>query len=243
MFKFQAKYLPMLAPFMAKNDIRYYLNGINVRPWGKGVLLAATCGHTLGLVYDDKGKADGEYTVQVSPALVAAARRPKWPNGSTVRGDAWVQAQALPDIERQPTQLHKEFQPMKCARLSLVAGTDGMHGVEAELHLQAGNCLIDGRYPDVQRVVPVREHIKPGAPDAYQVQYFDRLPRTNKSRSWCSGVRFYYDSRGREHAGAMTVLICHLPDIPEFMALIMPLRVDKASNWIDGSPTWWGAAA
>lgn len=53
MIKFQAKYLPALMLFAAKNDIRYYLNGIHVEahPDG-GAVLVATDGHTALVIRD-----------------------------------------------------------------------------------------------------------------------------------------------------------------------------------------------
>ena len=48
-----AKLLPIIAPFIAKADIRYYLNAINVRPHhGGGAIICATNGHALGAIYD-----------------------------------------------------------------------------------------------------------------------------------------------------------------------------------------------
>ena len=48
-----AKLLPIIAPFIAKADIRYYLNAINVRPHKDGgAIICATNGHALGAIYD-----------------------------------------------------------------------------------------------------------------------------------------------------------------------------------------------
>jgi hypothetical protein len=48
-----AKLLTIVAPFMAKNDIRYYLNAINVRPHKDGgAVICATNGHALGAIHD-----------------------------------------------------------------------------------------------------------------------------------------------------------------------------------------------
>jgi len=48
-----AKLLPIIAPFIAKADIRYYLNAINVRPHQDGgAIICATNGHALGAIYD-----------------------------------------------------------------------------------------------------------------------------------------------------------------------------------------------
>ncbi len=54
MIKFASKHLPALMKFMAKNDLRYYLNGIHITPDPKGgAILVATDGHRI-LVIKDK---------------------------------------------------------------------------------------------------------------------------------------------------------------------------------------------
>jgi len=65
MIRFDAKYLPVLDLFAAKNDIRFYLNGFYVEPADAGCFLVATNGHTLIAIHDDSGecKASGIYPV------------------------------------------------------------------------------------------------------------------------------------------------------------------------------------
>lgn len=58
MIKFQARYLPMLFPFMAKKDVRYYLNGVYIEPAEKGVYLVATDGHKMAVIHDTEGECD-----------------------------------------------------------------------------------------------------------------------------------------------------------------------------------------
>lgn len=54
------------APFMAKNDIRYYMNGINIRPLvDGGVMLVATSGAHIIVVRDVEGFAEREIVVSV----------------------------------------------------------------------------------------------------------------------------------------------------------------------------------
>jgi hypothetical protein len=59
--KLTAKLLPIITPFMAKNDIRYYLNAINVRPHKDGgAVICATNGHVLGAIYDPDAVCEEE---------------------------------------------------------------------------------------------------------------------------------------------------------------------------------------
>lgn len=77
MIQFQAKYLPALVAFMAKNDIRYYLNGISIRrhPNG-GVVLAATDGHRMLLIRDSDGSVDEDIIFRVAPGMANFCKKP-----------------------------------------------------------------------------------------------------------------------------------------------------------------------
>lgn len=69
--KFNIEYLPMLAAFAAKNDVRYFLNGFHVKPHPeKGVILTATDGHCLINIHDEDGFSDGEVCEIKSSMLV-----------------------------------------------------------------------------------------------------------------------------------------------------------------------------
>lgn len=53
-------------PFMAQNDIRYYLNGINVRPLEDDtVMIVATDGHRYVVIRDQHGYAEKEVIVSI----------------------------------------------------------------------------------------------------------------------------------------------------------------------------------
>lgn len=57
----------LVFPFVAQQDIRYYLNGINIRPLDDGsVMVVATDGHRYIVVRDPHGCAEKELIVQVS---------------------------------------------------------------------------------------------------------------------------------------------------------------------------------
>lgn len=70
-----AKLVALVTPFMAKADIRYYLNGINVRPHpAGGAVICATNGHMLAAVHDPDGVCEHEVTLSISPGTVAALK-------------------------------------------------------------------------------------------------------------------------------------------------------------------------
>lgn len=68
-----AKLLPLVLPFMAKADIRYYLNGINVRPHQDGgAIITATNGHALGAVHDRNAVCEHEVILRFDSRMQQA---------------------------------------------------------------------------------------------------------------------------------------------------------------------------
>lgn len=57
----------LVFPFMAQNDVRYYLMGINIRPLDDGsIMIVATDGHRYIIVRDPHGYAEEELVVSIS---------------------------------------------------------------------------------------------------------------------------------------------------------------------------------
>ncbi len=77
--KLPALAIAFLAPFIAQKDIRYYLNGLNVRPLsaeeGGGVLLAATNGHIAGLWHAADATCERQATLHITSETVEACRK------------------------------------------------------------------------------------------------------------------------------------------------------------------------
>lgn len=69
-----ARLLRAAMTFAAKNDVRYYLNGVFVEPSpdGHGVRLVATDGHRLAVLFDADGSAD-------APAIIERHKLPTLP--------------------------------------------------------------------------------------------------------------------------------------------------------------------
>jgi DNA polymerase III sliding clamp (beta) subunit (PCNA family) len=58
--------IKVVFPFMAQNDVRYYLNGVNIRPLDDGTtMIVATDGHRYVVVHDQHGYAEDEIIVSV----------------------------------------------------------------------------------------------------------------------------------------------------------------------------------
>jgi len=68
-----AKLLPLILPFMAKADIRYYLNGVNVRPHKDGgAIIVATNGHALGAIHDRHAVCEHEVILRFESRMQQA---------------------------------------------------------------------------------------------------------------------------------------------------------------------------
>lgn len=225
--RFQAKYLPLVAPFMADRDIRYYLNGIYVTPWHNGVLIAATDGHVLGMVYDERGHADRPVILEVSKGLISASKKP-WPSLKSKALRALGAANYW--VASEPTGTAGRFRLKTCHgdpdQQDIHNSEDGF-----ETYLQPGRPEIEGKYPDIRKVVPKREELHPGAPGSYNRRFLNKLPH---GPTRYEAVQFYSKpALGDEDA---PTLIAHLPAIPEFLALIMPMRVHGPRVSL---PAWW----
>lgn len=69
--KVDASLIAQALQFTAKDDIRYYLNGICIRPSdvGQGVQVLASDGHVAAVLFDELGRADREVILPI-PANV-----------------------------------------------------------------------------------------------------------------------------------------------------------------------------
>jgi len=144
-FKFQAHYLPILARFAAKQDIRYYMCGIRVERSTQGLYLVATDGHSMVVIHDVHGEMVGEQhqgAIRITPGLVAAAKAKA----------------SLP-----------QFVILDGHRLSVAPDFDMNHSA-SEMFIQAGNPLIEGIFPNWRKVAPDFSKLLPGSlTDGYGV--------------------------------------------------------------------------
>lgn len=87
-------------PFMAQDDIRYYLNGINIRPLEDDtVMVVATDGHRYIVIRDQHGYAESEVIVAVKKDALktcdAKSTLDVMSNGSVLVNDKAGQAQFI----------------------------------------------------------------------------------------------------------------------------------------------------
>lgn len=147
--KFQACYLPLLAAFAAKSDVRYYLNGFHVEPAPAdigGVYLSATDGHTMILIHDPQGEAERRAVFPIPRLLV-----------SRCKADRNIPATKFVQLD---------------GRMAIVTAGDQFF----EHDVGVGCREIAGKFPEVRRVV--RELVsRPESDESFLVNaaYFARM--------------------------------------------------------------------
>ena len=127
--RFQARHAVTLAPFASKENNRYYLTGIYVEPFKDGVLLVATDGHRLGLVYDKTGESNGKWICPIPKILRDACEADDSGEVHLIGPAGYVTDWPLDDDD-DPTKI-------------------------GEHHLAAAFApAIEGNFPDFRRVLP-----------------------------------------------------------------------------------------
>jgi hypothetical protein len=196
---FDPKYLRCLLPFMAKADIRYYLCGICIeKAKDGGVYLIACDGHTMVLIHDTSGTFEGDaenVIFKVGPGLGSAATKAS----KTMRGG--LRQRVLLDGKR-----------LKIATSYEAEG-------DFEVFVQAGNSLLDGKFPNWRKVVPHPSKLKAGAMSngcGLNAYYIARLSKLSQDRRFSSVFLWQEDSD--------KPVVARIEKLPELVAVIMPTR-------------------
>lgn len=198
--KFDAALLLQVAPFMAQNDIRYYLNGVRIeaaKDRGKGIYLIATDGHRMGILYDAEGAIVGDRglgaIMKVTPGLLAACR---------------TSSKGLP-----------KMLIASGSRVS-IAPDFGFEHSDAETYIMPGQPWIDGRFPDWVKVLPVFADLKIGTTSSINVRYiaeFEKVvPRGERSR-WGTHITFW---QVQPHS----TIVVQVHQLPNFVGIVMPVH-------------------
>lgn len=150
-----ARLFGAVAVFRAKQDIRWYLNGVHLmpHPGGSGVLIVATNGHQLGVAFDANGRTPGPQTLTCSAKLAAAAR----------------------DCRKKPDS-HVVIQDGRIRVLSALL---------EEMYVQPGPTTIEAaEYPKVLRVLqPALGELRPGCQGPFNPKYLGVLDKLGEDLS------------------------------------------------------------
>lgn len=129
--KFQACYLPVLAEFAAKQDVRYYLNGFYIEPACPsvgGCYLIATDGHTVVVIHDPKAEAAAAGIYQVPYRL-------------------------LDYVGKQKNKTAKAVGAIQMLHLDGRMATLSLGEVFSEHDIAAASKQVEGKYPEIRRVL------------------------------------------------------------------------------------------
>jgi hypothetical protein len=202
--KITAKYIPLLAEFVAKQD-RYYINALKVEPHPDGgILLVATDGHTLMVVHDTEGTTNGEWLCALPTKIVQACAKRGRKN----------------DIFSKPKHLHF------IGEVGYVMSGEGDPRQIGQLHIETAYCkIIDAKFPDWRKAVPR----KPKALNrtCVNITYLARLLKLTKlgDYKYQEGVQLFQEnSRG--------AVIVRPIGVPEMMVLVMPMYDDSIAQAI-----------
>jgi DNA polymerase-3 subunit beta len=197
-----ANKLLALEPFIAKDDVRYYLNGVNVEVREKDTLLVATDGHRLTIIRCHKEECDDA------------------PNGTNfilpwdTMTAAFVKATAK--CRMGDFIVNYPDDASACEEVALVSAA-GRQIVK----------LIDGKFPDWQRVVPSKP-----APltnisfdGRYLADYVKALKALGRPRWYSTSLAFHGDGNS---------VLVSIGD-PDFISVLMPMTADIAvlPEWLN----------
>lgn len=101
--RISAAAVKMVFPFVAQQDIRFYLNGINIRPLEDGsVMVVATDGHRYVVVRDPHGYAEKEIIVSISKDALKHATNAKHTLDVMSNGNAILSGEVAQPLFIQP---------------------------------------------------------------------------------------------------------------------------------------------
>ncbi len=107
-----ARTVALAASMMAKNDIRYYINGVYIEPHPvKGVVAVGTDGHMLAIAHDPDGSIDKPAIFSLSPRTVAMLKTNKTGKVRVVGGKLEVTniADVVQHIQPEPYELTGKY--------------------------------------------------------------------------------------------------------------------------------------
>lgn len=213
---FDAKALPIVAKYIAQKDPREYLKGIHVRPHPQGGLyIVGTNGHQMAIWHDPHGHCDQERILKVTPGLVAACKKRR--------------RRAIP----YDVRVHYENGRLVVAEWNTFDGkANGGWAPKAvtELHIQAGIADMDGKYPDMWRVIPKDDEVVPGLHSPINAAYLKQIAETALEASGCMlsnkrwGVAYHY-TKGTDGYGCV---LTRVDGVPSLLIITMPIRTNPA---------------
>lgn len=201
--KFSGQGIAFLNHYKAKNDIRWYLQGVYVRPMpaeaGGGVLGAATNGHIMAYWHDKEGHADRAAILNISPQLATACSKTSSIKPTTLiirdnrlvclRGDdeTYIQPNVAP--EKAPTDRE--------------------------------TWELAGKYPDIARPIPKLRDLTEGPVEFINPDYLAKIAQSLPKSDYPRGIAF----RTTRNNGPIA---CFCPELPQLAVIVMPITGQHA---------------
>ncbi|NHZ94593.1 hypothetical protein [Massilia sp. CCM 8734] len=208
-----AKLIPIIAPFIAKNDIRYYLSGVNVRPHKSGgAIICATNGHALGAIHDREAICDEEVTLRLDARMLQSC-------AGNIHGNRIIKV--LND------------------RLVVVEGDSE---AEAYIQAGDPVIDPVAAFPRYERVIPELSTIQPGLLGSYSADLVALLERAATAAAKSNGtskIKFNGIQFFNVNGNACGSAVARIPAAEDFIGVIMPMRADA----VVGVPSWCGQMA
>jgi hypothetical protein len=213
--------LRAVLPFMARDDVRYYLNGILVEPYNGGCLLVATNGHLAAIIESKAARCDQKRILALSTdefrAAIAGRIAPHRMDEDdeddlpdTFNGDNFEGTLEIADAEARAVM---------------------RNSLGNEAFILPGKPFLEGQYPDWRKIVPPIESLKPGIPSALAGRYLAMLNHPVLiNRVQQQQVIFWGDDRGANKA-----VLVRFAGLPALVVLIMPMRNENpaVAEWPD----------
>jgi len=113
----------LVYPFIARNDVRHYLNGINIRPLEDGSTMVVACsGHRYIVVRDPSGFAESEIIVGISKDALKHATSAKHTLDVMSNGSAMFSDQVAQPLFIQPGNSLIEAEFPRIERVATLTG-------------------------------------------------------------------------------------------------------------------------
>lgn len=204
--------LARVIPFAPTEDVRYYLNGVNVEPLETGgALLVCTNGHMLAAIHSQISTAERPFVMRATKQLRLAIKQASRMESGCV---AIETAKSMVEVRGM--------------------GKRSRRG-EPTFYVQPGGAVIDGKYPDWRKIVPAPEKMVAGLPGGYNVKYlataFALAGQIPESR-YGNGMTFSHDT---EHPKDGAVFFHFGPNLGDLLVVCMPMRMSDSEVKL---PAW-----
>ena len=206
-FSLRTDCLAAAAQYVSTEDTRFYLNGVFVTPHevdqaGRGVLMVATDGNCMAVIYDAYGHAPRSAILSFN-ASDKALKKPVREEGAR-RLMLNDNAAALSTGTPAPVQAYCPDEGTPDKRISPVG-----YVTVSE---------IDGSFPDFWRVIPTASADGPSAPYAWNASHFARLTKAARLLGQKQPMAAF------QQASASDPALITLASCPHAVFIHMPLR-------------------